>query len=113
MAKSLRGYKYTHERKNRRVDTPIQVKIDGGVYQAKDWSFGGILVEDYEGTLEAGWETRVEAVGLPEGGLAVINLMCRVVRVDRTNNTLAIAFDALSERAYNVFEGLTMNRLRT
>ena len=112
MSQYLRGFKYTHERKNRRVDTSIQVKLDGKVYHAKDWSFGGILVEGYEGDLKPGYETRVQAVGLPDGGLAAINLLCRVVRVIPARKQLALAFDALSERAYDVFEGLTMNRLR-
>ena len=113
MSKFLRGYKYTHERKDRRNEKPIQVKIDGVVYHTLDWSFGGIRVGGYEGGLQPEWETRIEAVGLETGPLVAINLLARVVWVKPMSQEIAIAFDGLPERAYNVFEGLTMNRLRT
>lgn len=113
LSQYLRGYKYTHERKNRRSETPIQVKIEGKVYHTLDWSFGGMRIGGYEGGLQPEWEARVEAVGLETGPLAAINLLCRVVWVKPVSKEIAIRFDGLSERAYTVFEGLTMNRLRT
>lgn len=113
MSQYLRGFKYTHERKNRRNETPIQVRLDGTVYHALDWSFGGIRLGEYEGGLQPGWETRVEAVGLETGPLVTINLLCHVAWVKPMSKQIALAFDGLPERAYNVFEGLSMNRLRT
>lgn len=112
MSQYVRGFKYTHERKNRRNEVAIQVKIDGKIYHALDWSFGGVRLGGYDGGLQAEWETRIEAVGLETGGLAMINLLARVVWVKPMSQEIAISFDGLSERAYNVFEGLSMNRLR-
>jgi hypothetical protein len=113
VSKYLRGYKYAHQRKDRRHEKPIQVKLDGTVYHTLDWSFGGVRIGEYEGGLQPDWETRVEAVGLETGPLVPINLLARVVWVKPMSKQIALAFDGLPERVYDVFEGLTMNRLRT
>lgn len=113
MSKFLHGYKYAHERKNRRNEKPIQVQIEGKVYLALDWSMGGVRLGGYDGALQPDWEVRVEAVGLETGPLATISLLAHVAWVKPLSQEIAIAFDGLSERAYGVLEGISMNKLKT
>ena len=106
----IRGHTWEHQRKDRRLDTPIRVQIDGRIYSSIDWSFGGFLLDEYDGDLGSGWEFKVEALGLEEGQMIPVSAPCRSIRVVR--QTLAAAFNGLSSQTYDVLEGLTMYKLR-
>ena len=112
MSIRIAGFTHGHQRKDRRLELALRVEIEGKVYKTVDWSLGGFMVEGYEGKLEGGWEVRVESIGLEQGDLVRLGAPAHVVRVDKKKKKLAIAYNGLSSRTYDILEGLTMGKIR-
>jgi len=87
------------QRRHHRVSTPLELQIDGGIYNAADWSLGGFRL--------GGWDRKDCCNGtligcyfkLPFQGFDIaFEVNARIVRVDIESCQMAAQFDDLSER---------------
>lgn len=101
----IAGYQQAHRRRDRRTPTiSIRVVVDGRVYDALDFGFGGFSVGDYQRWGAPGDRVTVQAIGLGEGRSVPLNLKARIIRVDPTHATLACAFDDLDGTTFDIIQ---------
>ena len=99
----------TERRSDKRLQSPgLEISLDDGSYQTKNWSLGGVLVEDYYGSLAPGDEVDGTVQLLPDTSSHPFKAV--VVRRETAVGHLALSFIELSESAFALLESAMMGR---
>lgn len=97
-------------RRYRRLAVPsLVVRFDDRDWLARDWSLGGVSIEDYSGSRIPGALLTVVGLGASGGALSSVSIRARVARADLPVGRLSIAFLGLDEPAYALLSTLMEN----
>lgn len=104
----------TNERRRyERVTAPaITIQIDDVLYQTRDWSMGGFMIEGYKGRLSPGALFILKRIATLEGDLAPVRVRSRVVRADPDRQRLMVGFLTVDQQAYAILCEHMAERLR-
>ncbi len=87
------------QRRHHRVSAPLFVRVDGHHLRARDWSLGGLRVEDYPGVLPRAGAEKTLQVTLPFQGFDVsFEVRAEVVRTIPEMKAFAARFTEVGER---------------
>ncbi|MCW8915997.1 MAG: hypothetical protein OQK24_09115 [Magnetovibrio sp.] len=74
------------------------VRVGGLKYEVSNWSMGGFLLEEYDGSLSTGALVTVEEIGCAKTQMYQVQIPARVVRLD--DRTMAVNYLSLDIQAY-------------
>ncbi len=101
------------QRRHDRTGVPvITVTVDGEVYEAVNWSFGGFLIKEYEGTLTPGSLFDITKIGTVGRKMNTVNVRARVTRTNPGEKELVVTFLDLDGRAYKLLQDFMTERMR-
>ncbi len=101
------------QRRHERAGVPvITVTVDGEVYEAVNWSFGGFLIKGYEGTLTPGSLFGITEIGAAGRKMSPVNVRARVTRTNPEEKQLVVTFLDLDGRAYKLLHDFMAERMR-
>lgn len=88
-------------RRHHRVTAPLAVSMPNGkIATARDWSLGGLCLDDIDGTLPSPGEVMDLTLQLPFQNFGIsFDVTATTIRSDSVNGSLAFEFVDLSERA--------------
>ena len=95
----------------RRAVPEIQVTVDGTTHRVADWSLGGLLILDHDGTIEPGEERDVTIACQHKGKSFAVEARVSVVRAEPERRCLACRFVAYKGDAWERLENLSINRI--
>jgi PilZ domain len=100
-------------RRHERVTAPaITIQVDDVLYQTRDWSMGGFMIEGYEGKLSPGALFTLARMATLKGDLTPVRVRSRVVRADPDRQRLMVGFLAVDEQAYAILSEHMAKRMR-
>ncbi len=100
-------------RRHKRAAVPvIAVTVDGTVYEAVNWSFGGFLIKEYEGNLTSGSLFDITEIGTVGGAMNAVDVRARVTRTSPGDKELVVTFLDLDGRAYELLHDFMTERMR-
>ena len=91
----------------------ITVGVDGVVYEAVNWSFGGFLIKGYEGTLTPGSLFDIKEIGAAGREMNAVDVRARVTRTNPGEKELVVTFLDLDGRAYKLLHDFMTERMRS
>jgi hypothetical protein len=92
---------HAERRRHKRYDRPaLLITLEGHTYQASNWSLGGVLLNGYDGSRDAGEVLRGQ-LGFA-GGSMKCSFEGLVVRVNPENQEIAFGFAGLSDEALSL-----------
>ena len=101
------------QRRHERAGVPvITVTVDGALYEAVNWSFGGFLIKGYEGNLTPGSLFDIKEIGTVGREMNAVDVRARVTRTDPGDKELAVTFLDLDGRAYKLLHDFMTERMR-
>ncbi len=101
------------QRRDERTAVPvITVTVDGAVYEAVNWSFGGCLIKGYEGNLTSGSLFNITEIGTVGREMNAVDVRARVTRTNPSDKELAVTFLDLDGRAYELLHDFITERVR-
>ena len=101
------------QRRHERTGAPaITVTVDGVLYEAVNWSFGGFLIIGYEGTLTPGSLFDITAIGAAGREMNAVDVRARVTRTNPGEKELVVTFLDLDGRAYKLLHDFMTERMR-
>ena len=101
------------QRRHERAGVPvITVTVDGEVYEAVNWSFGGFLIKGYEGKLTPGSLFDITKIGAAGRKMNPVNVRARVTRTSPGDKELVVTFLDLDGRAYKLLHDFMTERMR-
>ncbi len=101
------------QRRHERAGVPvITVAVDGKVYEAVNWSFGGFLIKGYEGNLSPGSLFGITEIGAAGRKMSPVNVRARVTRTNPEEKQLVVTFLDLDGRAYKLLQDFMTERMR-
>ena len=101
--------RFEHEADDRRrasrLNAPeIILKLASWTYRTTNWSLGGALIDDDEGTLSAGALVDVTEIARPgDRRMQPVRIRARVARSEGNGRRLAIQFLEIDRAAYDFF----------
>jgi len=100
-------------RRHERADVPIiTVTVDGELYEAVNWSFGGFLIQGYKGKLTPGSLFDITEIGTAGKPMRPVNVRARVTRTNPLHKQLVVTFLDLDGRAYELLQEFMTERMR-
>lgn len=116
MASYTMGYTLARgpeKRRDKRLPLPVfSVKIDGETYTTLNWSLGGLLVSDYDGTAADDQPIRVEMKAKDDTAEFKIKIAAHVIRNRTDRKELALKFDEMNPQVYDFFEKCFSRRFK-
>ncbi len=101
------------QRRHERTEVPVlTVTVDGVVYEAVNWSFGGVLITGYEGNLTVGSLFDVTEFGTMGRRMDAVDVRARVTRTNPDYGELVVTFLDLDGRAYKLLHDFMTERMR-
>ncbi len=101
------------QRRHERTGVPaITVTVDGAVYEAVNWSFGGFLIKGYEGNLSPGSLFDITKIGTVGRKMNAVDVRARVTRTSPGDKELVVTFLDLDGRAYKLLHDFMTERMR-
>ena len=101
------------QRRHERTAVPvITVTVDGAVYEAVNWSFGGFLIKGYKGNLTPGSLFDITEIGTVGREMNAVDVRARVSRSNPGDKELAVTFLLLDGRAYELLHAFITERVR-
>ena len=101
------------QRRHERTEVPVlTVTVDGAVYEAVNWSFGGFLITGYEGNLTLGSLFEVTEFGTVGRRMNAVDVRARVTRTNPDYRELVVTFLDLDGRAYKLLHDFMTERMR-
>ncbi len=85
--------------------------VDGAVYEAVNWSFGGFLIIGYEGNLTVGSLFDVTEFGTVGRKMNAVDVRARVTRINPDHGELVVTFLDLDGRAYKLLHDFMTERM--
>lgn len=96
------SYHSHDQRKHYRLTTPIWVHIDNKVYKTKDWSVGGLAIENFHRDVEHGEAFKLKIIIKFQG--FNIEFDAHAKAIGTNNNKTRLKFDKLSDRSKNILQ---------
>ncbi len=101
------------QRRHERTAVPvITVTVNGAVYEAVNWSFGGCLIKGYKGNLTPGSLFDITEIGTVGREMNAVGVRARVSRTNPGHRELAVTFLDLDSRAYEFLYDVMTERMR-
>ncbi|HVI90832.1 MAG TPA: hypothetical protein VM659_21210 [Dongiaceae bacterium] len=101
------------KRKDKRLPLPVfSVKIDGQVYSTINWSLGGLLVSEYDGTAAEDQLVRLDVKAKDDQAEFKMRLFARVIRHRLDRRELALKFEEMNPQVYDFFEQCFSRRFK-
>ena len=101
------------QRRHERTEVPvITVIVDGAVYEAVNWSFGGFLIKGYAGNLTPGSLFDIKEIGAVGRKMNAVDVRARVTRINPGDKELVVTFLDLDGRAYKLLHDFMTERMR-
>lgn len=101
------------KRKDKRLPLPVfSVKIDGESYSTVNWSLGGLLVSDYDGTAADDQVLRIDVKVKDDLAEFKLRLSARVIRNRTDRRELALKFEEMNSQVYDFFEQCFSRRFK-
>ena len=101
------------QRRHKRTGVPVfTVTVDGAVYEAVNWSFGGFLIKGYEGNLTPGSLFDIKKIGTVGRKMNAVDVRARVTRTSPGDKELVVTFLDLDGRAYKLLHDFMTERMR-
>ncbi len=101
------------KRRHKRTGIPtIAVTVDGAVYEAENWSFGGFLIKGYEGNLTPGSLFDITEIGTVGREMNAVDVRARATRTSPGDKELVVTFLDLDGRAYELLHDFMTERMR-
>ncbi len=101
------------QRRHERTAVPvITVTVDGALYEAVNWSFGGLLIKGYEGNLTPGSLFDITEIGTVGREMNAVDVRARVTRTSPGDKELVVTFLDLDGRAYELLHDFMTERMR-
>ncbi|MCH8835840.1 MAG: hypothetical protein IH925_07820 [Proteobacteria bacterium] len=101
------------QRRHERTGVPvITVTVDGALYEAVNWSFGGFLIKGYEGNLTPGSLFDIKEIGTVGREMNAVDVRARVTRTNQSDKELVVTFLDLDGRAYKLLHDFMTERMR-
>ena len=101
------------KRKDKRLPLPVfSVKIDGQTYSTVNWSLGGLLISDYDGTAVDDQPIRIDIKAKDEGAEFKLRISARVIRNRTDRRELAVKFEEMNPQVYDFFEQCFSRRFK-
>ncbi len=101
------------QRRYERTGVPVfTVTVDGAVYEAVNWSFGGFLIKGYEGNLTAGSLFDITEIGTVGRKMNAVDVRARVTRTSPGDKERVVTFLDLDGRAYELLHDFMAERMR-
>ncbi len=101
------------QRRHERTGVPvITVTVDGALYEAVNWSFGGFLIKEYEGNLTPGSLFDITEIGTVGRKMNAVDVRARVTRTNPGGKELVVTFLDLDGRAYKLLHDFMTERMR-
>ena len=99
-------------RRHERGTVPIlSVQFDGQTCDTVNWSFGGFMTDGYGGALTPGALFTIEAIGSVGHDMVPVEIRARVVRVKPEDRQLVVSLLTVDDRAYDVLQEFTTQRM--
>ena len=95
----------------RRAAPELRVIMDGNIHRVADWSLGGLLILDHDGTIEPGAERDVTVAYQHKGKSFAVEARVSVVRSEPERRCLACRFVEYKGDAWERLENLSINRI--
>ena len=101
------------KRKDKRLPLPVfSVKIDGQTYSTINWSLGGLLVSEYDGTVAEDQLVRIDVKAKDDQAEFKMRLSARVIRHRLDRRELALKFEEMNPQVYDFFEQCFSRRFK-
>ena len=101
------------KRKDKRLPLPVfSVKIDGQIYSTINWSLGGLLVSEYDGTAAQDQEVRIDVKAKDDHAEFKLRITAHVIRNNVERRELALKFDDMNPQVYDFFEQCFSRRFK-
>ena len=101
------------QRRHERAGVPvITVTVDGALYEAVNWSFGGFLIKEYAGNLTPGSLFDIKEIGTVGRKMNAVDVRARVTRTNPGGKELVVTFLDLDGRAYKLLHDFMTERMR-
>lgn len=89
---------------NRVEELELVVRLDGKTYKTVNWSMGGFLLDDFDGSLATGALVTVAGLGRDPKNIHKVDLPARVVR--SSERVMAVNYLSLDSEAYAFLQGI-------
>jgi hypothetical protein len=101
------------KRRDKRLPLPVfSVKIDGQTYSTINWSLGGLLVSEYDGTVADDQTVRLDVKAKDDQAEFKLRISARVIRNNTERRELALKFEEMNPQVYDFFEQCFSRRFK-
>jgi len=101
------------KRRDKRLPLPVfTVKIDGKTYATLNWSLGGLLVSDYQGTAVDDQPIKLEIKAKDDTAEFKMRIVAKVIRNRVDRQELALKFEEMNPQIYDFFEKCFSGRFK-
>jgi hypothetical protein len=98
-------------RHDRRLQPQLYLRIAGAVYRTVEWSYGGLVIEDYDGHLPTGALLQIDGLADEETYRDAhppyqVDIRARVVRVMPERQHAVLSCLKIDDAAYRILSGI-------